>query len=75
MSDREPESSGRPRAALVILDGWGLRAPADDNAVTRANAPTWRRLWEQGDYPRGKLTTHPPRPGHPGALERGGRAP
>ena len=70
MSDREAESTeaalaGRPRAALVILDGWGLREPADDNAVTRADAPTWRRIWEEGDFPRAKLTTHGPAVGLP----------
>ena len=69
MSDRadtnEAERAGRPRAALVILDGWGLREPADDNAVTRANAPTWRGLWQEGDYPRGRLTTHGPAVGLP----------
>ncbi|MBW3627836.1 MAG: 2,3-bisphosphoglycerate-independent phosphoglycerate mutase [Gemmatimonadetes bacterium] len=74
MSAREPETAstaakndrtGRDRAVLVILDGWGLREPADDNAVTRANTPTWRRLWEDGDYPRGRLTTHGPAVGLP----------
>jgi 2,3-bisphosphoglycerate-independent phosphoglycerate mutase len=55
----------RPRAALVILDGWGLREPAPDNAVTEANNPTWRHLWEEGDYPRARLTTHGPAVGLP----------
>jgi 2,3-bisphosphoglycerate-independent phosphoglycerate mutase len=54
-----------PRVALLILDGWGLREPADDNAVTRADAPTWRRLWEEGDRPRARLTTHGPAVGLP----------
>ena len=40
-----PPAADRPRVALVILDGWGLREPAADNAVTVANAPTWRLLW------------------------------
>ena len=51
--------------ALVVLDGWGLREPADDNAVTRADAPTWRHLWEGGGYPRAKLATHGPAVGLP----------
>src|SRR5690606_4358640 len=55
----------RPRACLIILDGWGLREPADDNAVTLAHTPTWDRLWGSGDYPRGKLTTHGPAVGLP----------
>jgi len=29
---------------LVILDGFGCREDASDNAITRANAPNWRRL-------------------------------
>lgn len=55
----------RPRVCFVILDGWGLREPAWDNAVTEARAPTWRHLWEEGDYPRNTLTTHGPEVGLP----------
>ncbi|HEX2187309.1 MAG TPA: 2,3-bisphosphoglycerate-independent phosphoglycerate mutase [Longimicrobiaceae bacterium] len=60
-----PAAADRPRVALVILDGWGLREPADDNAVTRADAPTWRHLWEEGGYPRARLATHGPAVGLP----------
>jgi 2,3-bisphosphoglycerate-independent phosphoglycerate mutase len=55
----------RPRACLVILDGWGLRDALPDNAVTVADAPTWKQLWETGDYPRARLTTHGPAVGLP----------
>jgi 2,3-bisphosphoglycerate-independent phosphoglycerate mutase len=58
-------AADRPRACLVILDGWGLREAAWDNAVTQANAPTWRHLWEEGSYPRSTLTTHGPAVGLP----------
>ena len=58
-------AADRPRVALIILDGWGLREPADDNAVSRARTPTWRHLWEEGDYPRARLTTHGPAVGLP----------
>jgi 2,3-bisphosphoglycerate-independent phosphoglycerate mutase len=35
----------RPRpVVLCILDGWGERAPAADNAITQAKTPVWRRL-------------------------------
>lgn len=54
-----------PRVALLILDGWGLREPTEDNAVTRADAPAWRHLWEEGDYARARLTTHGPAVGLP----------
>jgi 2,3-bisphosphoglycerate-independent phosphoglycerate mutase len=55
----------RPRACLVILDGWGLRDALPDNAVTVADAPTWKQLWETGGYPRARLTTHGPAVGLP----------
>ncbi len=31
---------------LLILDGWGHREDAKDNAITAANCPNWRRLWQ-----------------------------
>jgi 2,3-bisphosphoglycerate-independent phosphoglycerate mutase len=64
MPDPTPPA-GRPRVCLVILDGWGLREPTPDNAVTSANAPTWKHLWEEGRYPRARLTTHGPAVGLP----------
>src|ERR1700722_13398003 len=37
----------RPRpAVLCVLDGWGFREDAADNAVTRAKAPNFRSAWE-----------------------------
>lgn len=30
---------------LLILDGWGYREAADDNAITQADTPVWDRLW------------------------------
>ena len=35
--------AARP-VVLLILDGFGCREDAPDNAITRANAPNWRRL-------------------------------
>lgn len=32
-------------AVLLILDGWGYRDPASDNAISLASTPTWDRLW------------------------------
>lgn len=34
---------------LMILDGWGYRDSAPDNAITAANTPVMDRLWEE--YP------------------------
>ncbi len=35
----------RPPVMLVILDGWGWREEAADNAVRQARTPTFDRLW------------------------------
>ena len=44
----------RPRpVVLCVLDGWGFREDASDNAVTRANAPNFRHAWS--DMPHGLL--------------------
>lgn len=40
---------------LLILDGWGHRDDANDNAITRANTPVWNRLWQE--YPHTLLST------------------
>jgi 2,3-bisphosphoglycerate-independent phosphoglycerate mutase len=40
---------------LMILDGWGWREDADDNAVRQAKTPVFDRLWQAG--PRGFLRT------------------
>src|ERR1700690_2191925 len=40
---------------LVVLDGWGWREEAADNAVRQARTPTFDRLWAKG--PRSFLRT------------------
>ncbi|MDT8437785.1 MAG: 2,3-bisphosphoglycerate-independent phosphoglycerate mutase [Wenzhouxiangellaceae bacterium] len=40
---------------LLILDGWGVREDADDNAIARADTPNWDRLWR--DCPHALLET------------------
>ena len=40
---------------LVILDGWGWREEAADNAIRQAKTPTFDRLWQTG--PHGFLRT------------------
>jgi 2,3-bisphosphoglycerate-independent phosphoglycerate mutase len=40
---------------LLILDGWGVREPAADNAISVADTPNWDRLWER--YPHALLAT------------------
>ncbi len=41
---------------LLILDGWGHRAPAPDNAISLAHTPNWDGLIAH--RPMGLLTTH-----------------
>jgi len=40
---------------LIILDGWGYREPADDNAIALANTPVFDRLWN--DHPHTLINT------------------
>jgi 2,3-bisphosphoglycerate-independent phosphoglycerate mutase len=44
-----------PRAALVVLDGWGMAEPGPGNAVSLAQTPVFDELWEA--YPHGQLVT------------------
>ncbi|MEQ8443848.1 MAG: 2,3-bisphosphoglycerate-independent phosphoglycerate mutase [Alphaproteobacteria bacterium] len=37
-------TENRKTTVLCILDGWGERAPAPDNAIASANTPVWDRL-------------------------------
>ncbi len=58
-------SPATPRVALLILDGWGLREPADDNAVALASTPVWDSIWERGEFPSARLKTDGPAVGLP----------
>ena len=44
-----------PPLVLVVLDGWGLGEPADDNAIALADTPTYAGLVDR--YPHGSLVT------------------
>ena len=37
--------TGKTPALLLILDGWGQREAAADNAIHAADSPVWDRLW------------------------------
>jgi len=37
----------RKNHVLIILDGWGHRIAAEDNAIAIASTPTWDSLWEK----------------------------
>ena len=40
---------------LLILDGFGYREAAPDNAISEANCPNWRRIWD--GYPHTLIRT------------------
>ena len=46
-------ASDRAPVALIILDGWGLREEADQNAVKLAEPPVFTKLW--ASYPHATL--------------------
>jgi 2,3-bisphosphoglycerate-independent phosphoglycerate mutase len=52
MTDR---MTARTPLLLLILDGWGVREPAPDNAISTADTPNWDRLWS--DCPHALLDT------------------
>ena len=41
-------SPRRRPVVLCVLDGWGYRPEAADNAIAQANTPVWDRLWAAG---------------------------
>ncbi|WP_336365932.1 2,3-bisphosphoglycerate-independent phosphoglycerate mutase [Marinobacter sp. C2H3] len=45
----------RTPTALIILDGWGHRDPAEDNAISNANTPFWDELWAK--HPKTLINT------------------
>ena len=40
----------RKTTALIILDGWGYREPASDNAISNAKLPFWNQIWEHNPH-------------------------
>src|SRR2546430_16831573 len=52
-------SRSRPTPlVLCILDGWGERAKADDNAIARAHTPVWHRLLERSPHAHLQASEH-----------------
>jgi len=49
-----PQQIPVPRAALIVLDGWGLAEPGPGNAVNLADTPVFDGLWSR--YPTTTLT-------------------
>src|SRR5215470_9086193 len=52
-------SRSRPNPlVLCILDGWGERPKADDNAITVAHTPVWHRLMERWPHAHLQASEH-----------------
>jgi 2,3-bisphosphoglycerate-independent phosphoglycerate mutase len=52
-------SSSRPHpVVLCILDGWGERPKADDNAIASAHAPNWHRIRARWPYAQLQASEH-----------------
>jgi 2,3-bisphosphoglycerate-independent phosphoglycerate mutase len=49
-----PQRLPVPRAALIVLDGWGVAEPGPGNAVSLASTPVFDELWQR--YPTTVLT-------------------
>ncbi|HEX8975157.1 MAG TPA: 2,3-bisphosphoglycerate-independent phosphoglycerate mutase [Solirubrobacteraceae bacterium] len=41
-----PDSLPVPRAALIVLDGWGVADPGPGNAISLATTPVFDELWD-----------------------------
>jgi len=52
MTNNERHSTANPVTngplVLMILDGWGVRADAADNAISQANTPCWDKIQQLG---------------------------
>jgi len=48
----EPDTIRTP-AALIVLDGWGLREDTEHNAIAQADTPHFDRLWRE--YPHARF--------------------
>jgi len=48
MADSEKQPSLTKPLVLMILDGWGCRKAAADNAISQANTPCWKQLRQLG---------------------------
>lgn len=61
---------GRKPLIQIVLDGWGIGAPNDYNAIYNANTPVMDRLIK--DFPNTQLLTHGPYVGLPSDKDLGG---
>ena len=43
---------------LAILDGWGERKDADDNAISRAKTPVWHQLMARWPHAHLEASEH-----------------
>lgn len=55
--------TGKKPVVLCILDGWGLRAETEGNAVAQGRTPNFDRIW--AECPHAQLAAHGPDVGLP----------
>ena len=48
MTDSQHQTSIAGPLVLMILDGWGTREDAADNAISQANTPNWNQIIKLG---------------------------
>jgi len=48
MTDNQRQTSTARPLVLMILDGWGLREDAADNAISQATTPCWDKILQLG---------------------------
>ena len=48
MTDSENQTTNSGPLVLMILDGWGAREDAPDNAISLAQTPCWDQINRQG---------------------------
>ena len=44
------KQTAKQTVLLIILDGWGIGADEDGNAVLHAATPNWDRLWSTAPH-------------------------
>jgi 2,3-bisphosphoglycerate-independent phosphoglycerate mutase len=50
LSRNTPMNAHRKPLTLMILDGWGYREAAADNAISQAHTPCWDQLWNSDPH-------------------------
>ncbi len=58
MTHLTDSESNKKVTALIIMDGWGYREPADDNAIATARTPVSDHLWQTQPHTLIQASSH-----------------